>query len=311
ENGYISKLTWGDGVPIFGRIEQKGRSYFIMKEKQQETNNVVAQKDKIFISHSSKDEEFVVKLAQLFVLLGVNNDSIFCSSIEGQGVKHGKKIEEAVRNEIIEDKILIYIISKNFMESNYCLNELGAGWILADTRTQSKNLFHIKLPDIAFEDIKGFISGGDKCTECNEKSITAFVEEFEEVLGLSPKKPTMYRNLVDNFIKDTQPFIDAAEQSGTLNKEEQKKQELEKYKYILSQTTPAERKIIKDIFNSQSGEVVLDPTSTVVVGLQQKRIIYTGARYYNYFFPGSKFALNTWVYQVFEADPDLKNKILT
>ena len=310
ENGYISKLTWGDGVPIFGCIEQKGRAYFTMKEKQQEMNNVVAQKDKIFISHSSKDEEFVTKLAQLFVLLGVNRGNIFCSSIEGQGVKHGKKIEEAVRNEIIEDKVLIYIISKNFLDSNYCLNELGAGWILADARTQSKNLFHIKLPDIAFDDIKGFISGGDKCTECNEKSVTAFVEEFEEVLGLPRKKATEYRNLVDNFIKDTQSFIDAAEQTGKLSKEEQKNQQFEKLKFILSNATPAERKIIKDIFNAKSGEIVLDPTSAVVVGLQQKSIIYTGARYYNHYFPGSKFALNTWVYQVFEADPDLKNKIL-
>jgi len=66
ENGYISKLTWGDNVPLLGRIEQKGRSYFIMKEKQQATNNgAIEQKDKIFISHSSKDEAFVVKLAQL------------------------------------------------------------------------------------------------------------------------------------------------------------------------------------------------------------------------------------------------------
>lgn len=31
-NGLIS-LQWGDNIPIFGRIEQKGRSYFEMKEK--------------------------------------------------------------------------------------------------------------------------------------------------------------------------------------------------------------------------------------------------------------------------------------
>ena len=196
------------------------------------------------------------------------------------------------------------------MDSNYCLNELGAGWILADTRTQSKNLFHIKLPDIAFEDIKGFISGDDKCTECNEKSITAFVEEFEEVLGLPRKKATEYRNLVDNFIKDTKPYIDAAEQTGKQSKEEQKNQQLEKLKDILSKVAPAEREIIKTIFNAKSGEIVLDPTSAIVVGLQQKRIIYTWVDYYNYFNPKSKIALNTRVYQVFDADPELKNKIL-
>lgn len=164
---------------------------------------------------------------------------------------------------------------------------------MADSRTQNKNLFHIKLPDILFDDVKGFISGGDKCTECDEKSMTAVVEEFEDVLGWPLKKPTMYRNLVDNFIKDTQTFIDAAEQTGKLSKEEQMNQELEKLKDILSKVTPVERRIIKEIFNSKSGEVVLDPTSAIVAGLQQKRIIYTGANYYNLFDPKSTFALNT------------------
>lgn len=310
EYGYISKLTWGDNVPLLGRIEQKGRTYFIMKEKQQEMSKETIQKDRIFISHSSKDENFVVKLAQLFELLGVSRNNIFCSSIEGQGVKHGKKIEESVRNEIIENKVLIYIISKNFLDSNYCLNELGAGWILSDQRTQNKNLFHIKLPDVSFDEIKGFIGGGDKCTECNEQSITTFVEELEEILKLPPKKPTAYRNLVDNFIKDTKAFLDEAEQTSKLSKDEQKKQQLEKMKNMLSKLTTAERKIIKDIFNSQSGEVELDPTSAIVAGMQYKKIIFTGVGYYDALDPRSSFALQPWVYEVLENDADLKKRIL-
>lgn len=310
ENGYISKLTWGDNLPLLGRIEQKGRSYFIMKEKQRETNNIVIQKDKVFISHSSKDEEFVVKLAQFFELLGVNHNNIFCSSIEGQGVKHGKKIEEAVRNEIIEDKVLIYIISKNFLGSNYCLNELGAGWILADTRTQSKNLFHIKLPDISFDDIKGFIGGGDKCTECNEKSMTTFVEEFEEVLGLPLKKATVYRNLVDNFIKDTQAFIDAAEQASKLSNEEQQKQHLEQLKNRLININEAERKIVKAIYTSSSGDYILDPTSATVAALEGKEIIFTANGYFDYLDPQCSYTFHPWVYRVLKEDSKLLKEIL-
>lgn len=282
-----------------------------MKQANQNIDMATNGVNKVFISHSSKDEEFVIKLVQFFEILGVKHNNIFCSSIEGQGVKHGNKIEEAVRNEIIEDKVLIYVISKNFLESNYCLNELGAGWVLSDSRTQRKDLFPIKLPDISFDDIKGFIGGGDKCTECNEKSITAFVEEFEDVLGLPSKKPTIYRNLVDNFIKDTKSFIDTAIQVGKLSKEEYEKQQFEKLKKILSTTTNAERRIIKDIFNAKSSEIVLNPTSAIVVGLQKKSIIYAGAGYYNYFDPKNTYALNTWVYQVFETYPDLKNEILS
>lgn len=311
ENGYISKLTWGDNVPLLGRIEQKGRCYFIMKEKQQETKNIVTQKERVFISHSSKDEAFVGKLAQLFELLGVNRNNIFCSSIEGQGVKLGKKIEEAVRNEIIEDKVLIYIISNNFLNSNYCLNELGAGWILSDNRTQNKNLFHIKLPDISFDDIKGFIGGSDKCTECNDKSITTFVEEFEEVLGLPLKKATVYRNLVDTFIKDIQSFIDAAEQASKLNKEEQQKQHLELLKNGLRNINEAERKIVKAIYTSSSGDYILDPTSATVAALEAKDIIFTANGYYDYLDPQCSYTFHPWVYKVLKEDGKLLKKILT
>ncbi|MDE5629998.1 MAG: toll/interleukin-1 receptor domain-containing protein [Bacilli bacterium] len=310
ENGYISRLSWDEGVPLLGRIEQKGRNYFIMKQSKHDVDKVAINENKVFISHSSKDEEFVIKLEQLFELLGVDHDNIFCSSIEGQGVKHGNKIEEAVRNEIIEDKILIYIISKNFFDSNYCLNELGAGWILSDSRIQNKHLFHIKLPDISFDDIKGFISSGDKCTECNVKSITAFVEEFEEALSLPPKKPTTYRNLVDNFINEIQLFIEVAEQTYKLSQEELKNKEIMDRKYILSIVTDAEKEIIKSIFNSKSGEVTLNPTSAVVVGMQEKGIIYTGTSYYNLFKPRGSYALNTWVYETLKSDSELKNKIL-
>lgn len=390
ENGYISKLTWGDNLPLLGRIEQKGRSYFTLKEQEEtkdfnawekllyklhknvhtaggipainiikltnderitisklqnlgyitnlraigfdsmgcdltydglhyfENRNSMAtqqyngteQKERIFISHSSKDEVFVVKLAQLFELLGVNRNNIFCSSIEGQGVKHGKKIEEAVRNEIIEDKVLIYVISNNFLNSNYCLNELGAGWILSDKRTQNKNLFHIKLPDISFDDIKGFIGGSDKCTECNDKSITAFVEEFEEVLGLPLKKATAYRNLVDNFIKDTQSFIDAAEQASKLNKEEQQKRHLEQLKNRLRNINEAERKIIKAIYTSSSGDYILDPTSATIAALEGKEIIFTANGYYDYLDPQCSYTFQPWVYRVLKEDSKLLKEIL-
>lgn len=34
EEGYLSKIQWASNLPYYGRIEQKGRMYFINKEKQ-------------------------------------------------------------------------------------------------------------------------------------------------------------------------------------------------------------------------------------------------------------------------------------
>ncbi len=388
DGGYISKLQWGDNVPYSGRVEQKGRSYFIMKEQEETidfnslerllykllkvanrsgdivsvnyialdaddritfkkledmglvTNvrhigteavgfdfpygalhyfenrnsesikNKTTQKERVFISHSSKDEEFVIKLSQFFEMLGIDRNDIFCSSIEGQGVKHGKKIEEAVRNEIIEDKVLVFVITNNFIKSEYCLNELGAGWILADERTQNKHLFHIKLPDIKFDEIRGFIGSGDKCTELNEKSMTTFVEELEDTLGISGKKATKYRNLVDNFINDTKAFADAAVDASKLGKEAKKKKEIENLKKILRKTNEPERKIIRQVYKSSSGEATFNPTSATIKALEYKQILFSAAEYYDYFNPRSSYTFHPWVYEVLKEDEQLKAEII-
>lgn len=201
ELGYINNLK-GYGIDNLSYTLTYDGLHYFENRNSLTTQQSIEQKKRVFISHSSKDETFVVKFVQLIQLLGVERGNIFCSSIEGQGVNHGMKIEEAVRNELIEDKVIIYILSNNFFNSTYCINELGAGWILSDKRIQDKNLFLIKLPDVSFDDIKGFIGGSDKYTECTDISITAFIEEFENVLELNHKQPTEYLGLVKNFIKD-------------------------------------------------------------------------------------------------------------
>ena len=67
-NGLIT-LNWGDGLPIFGRIEQKGRTYFEMKNKYlQQLNNGVNMQFKILDKESESylkelvsNPEFLIK----------------------------------------------------------------------------------------------------------------------------------------------------------------------------------------------------------------------------------------------------------
>lgn len=304
EEGYISKLTWGDNLPLVGRIEQKGRAYFELKEKAL-SPTMIKNNGKVFISHSSKDIFFVNKLVQLLILLGINRTNIFCSSIEAQGVSHGKKIEEAVRNQIIEDEILVYIISYNFLSSNYCLNELGAGWILSDQRTQGKELFLIKLPDINFDDIKGFISGTNKFTEINKDSISTFIEEVEGVLKLPTKKLTEYNNIIDTFLSDAQQIINSGVQE---TKAEQEK--LEKLKKVLLDTNTAERKIISEIFNSSDATAQLEATNAMVNMLEKKKIIITFESYVDLFDPICSYTLQPWVYKILKEDNQVCSEII-
>ena len=59
-------------------------------------------KNKIFISHSSKDINIVENFVELILILGlgIDRDRIFCSSMEGQGVLSGEYIPDRLKQEI-------------------------------------------------------------------------------------------------------------------------------------------------------------------------------------------------------------------
>lgn len=46
----------------------------------------------VFISHSSKDKEFAEALVDLLESIGLNKDTLFCSSVAGYGLGLSKNI---------------------------------------------------------------------------------------------------------------------------------------------------------------------------------------------------------------------------
>jgi len=78
---------------------------------------------KVFVSHSSKDAEIAKTLSYFLKNLSMEID-VFCSSISGsinQGEDFVKCIEEGLKN----SDVFIPLISKNYIQSKYCLIELG------------------------------------------------------------------------------------------------------------------------------------------------------------------------------------------
>jgi len=114
-------------------------------------------KNKIFISHSSADVEYVKAFVENILKLGldINADRIFCTGIDGQGIKSGKYIPDSLREEILKSSLAILFISKNYKESEICLNELGAAWVTLP----KKNVIPFLLPDVNFNDL-GFLNIG-------------------------------------------------------------------------------------------------------------------------------------------------------
>lgn len=104
---------------------------------------------RIFISHSSKDKPIVQLFVDDILQLGtgLKPEHIFCTSIEDMGIKNGEDIRKHIHENIKNADYSILLISKNYKESEICLNEMGAVWAY-----DNKVRFYL-LPDADFDSI--------------------------------------------------------------------------------------------------------------------------------------------------------------
>lgn len=92
----------------------------------------MSKKKQIFISHSGKDEQIVRDFVDLILNAGMNisTNLIFCSSLEGMKITSGDDWRNAIYDSLISAKINLLIITPNYKESEVCMNEMGAAWVL-------------------------------------------------------------------------------------------------------------------------------------------------------------------------------------
>jgi hypothetical protein len=80
-----------------------------------------------FLSHSTKDKNLVSEFMNLMRLgMNLGEQDIFCTSQDG--IRVGDSYIDVIRNNLNDAKIIIMLISKNYMESPFCLCEMGAAW---------------------------------------------------------------------------------------------------------------------------------------------------------------------------------------
>lgn len=83
---------------------------------------------KIFISHAVKDHKLVVQpFIDLLVMgLKVDRDEIYYTS--GGDIPTGVNFPEHIKDNINSSQLVILILTDNYMDSHFCLNEMGAAW---------------------------------------------------------------------------------------------------------------------------------------------------------------------------------------
>lgn len=188
-------------------------------------------KKNIFISHSSENKEIAEQLCAFITRLGIKESRIFCSSIIGQGVNNGEKLNDAISVSINKSQVIVYIISRDFIESSYCMEELGIGWYLSQFKKAS--CFYLILPDIDLSELKGFVNSKiDKFSFIDEShggDLGLFAENLCDKLKIRLPKHSVLINAENTFFSATKTsIVSIIEKSENIKKErDEKEKEIE------------------------------------------------------------------------------------
>ena len=204
-------------------------------------------KNHIFISHSSHNKDIAEQLCVLLSGLGVDKEKIFCSSIVGQGIDNGEKLNEAIANIISKSKLLIFLISYDFISSSYCMEELGVGWYLR--QNGKARCFYLVLPDIELSELQGFVNSKiDKfsfVSESHRDDLGLFAENICKVLGTKLPKHSVLLNLENTFFSAIKTSLANIVANRNREKEEEEKRKMEINK--LNEQIENDKKIIESL----------------------------------------------------------------
>ncbi len=100
-------------------------------EDKKEKRNQKKKRPLVFISHRGTQTPFVTAFVELLEKCGFKSENLFCSSVPGFNIGLDEDIIETLRKKFVDyDLYVVYVFSTDFFESAYCLNEMGAAWVL-------------------------------------------------------------------------------------------------------------------------------------------------------------------------------------
>lgn len=158
-NGWKDKQSYNELSGSLLAIQKNIDKYYLAEinctqnDNDKEEQEMPQKSPKIFISHSSKDKDYVSCIVDFLEDIGLTQEQLFCSSISGYGIPLDEDIYDYLKQQFQEHNLhVILILSDNYYQSVACMNEMGAAWILQNKYTT------ILLPGFEFREIKGAIN---------------------------------------------------------------------------------------------------------------------------------------------------------
>lgn len=176
-------VKWADNAPYQVTIHNFARTYEeqLKEYESKETKMEKKESSKIFISHRSTDKAIADVIFGFLVATGIPREKIFCSSLPGNDVK--RKISVEVRNTMKNSCVNVAILSNEYYQSAYCLNEAGIIWF------QDVPVIPIALPEIEPNNMIGFLDSDYKIRRLDNADDIAYIYDTvcEAVLSKQAK----------------------------------------------------------------------------------------------------------------------------
>lgn len=148
----------------------------------------------VFISHRSVDKYIADILLEFFVGVGIPRTAVFCSSLPGNDVV--ERVRPEVKAALHSSLVNIAILSRDYYNSAYCLNEAGIIWFL-----DSIPAVPIALPEITHDKMVGFLDNDYIARRLdNSDDIAHIYEIIIHSLGLQQTLPSVLTTEMSKLI---------------------------------------------------------------------------------------------------------------
>lgn len=177
------------------------QAFNIIPNKQHLNSVIKNNTKKIFISHASKDKEFVSEIIDLLRGVGLKQAEIFCTSFEGYGIDLGENFLDRIKDELGNEVLVLFVLTKNFYASEVCLCEMGATWVNA------KRCIPLLIPPFAYSDIKGVFPQTQGLHVTEPYKLNSLKTFLEKEFSLAPIDLSEWDRLKGKFLKNVELLI--------------------------------------------------------------------------------------------------------
>lgn len=186
-SGFV-KIKWADNLPYMVTLNNSARTYckrLAECEAHKERNTTQEMvKPIIFISHRSTDKEIADMIVDFFAGIGISRDTVFCSSLPGNDIN--EKISDEVKTALKNSAVNIAILSQDYYQSAYCLNEAGVFWY------EDVPVIPIALPEINSNNMYGFLNSEYKLRRLDSDTDVSYIyDTVSEALSTQQVKASI------------------------------------------------------------------------------------------------------------------------